>query len=73
MINLDTTLESILERYPRLSVWLMRRGLLCVACPFMKFHTLDDAAVYHNMAPQALLESIRDEVGRLSPPPSDEP
>ncbi|MCL5999545.1 MAG: DUF1858 domain-containing protein [Chloroflexi bacterium] len=69
MVGLDTPLDDLLDRYPRLAVLLMRHGLLCVACPLAQFHTVEQAAIYHNLAPVVLLRAIEAEIVRLNERP----
>jgi hybrid cluster-associated redox disulfide protein len=68
MIGLETSLDNLLNRYPKLAVLLMRQGLLCVACPVAQFHTVEQAAIYHRLEPAVLLNAIREEIRRLYGP-----
>ena len=65
MIGLDTPLDHLLNRYPKLAVLLMRLGLLCVACPLSQFHTITQAADYHKLPPAVLLNAIHQEMRRI--------
>ena len=65
MIGLDTPLDHLLDRYPKLAVLLMRMGLLCVACPLAQFHTIEQAANYHKLPPAVLLNAVKQEIHRI--------
>ena len=68
MIGLDTSLDHLLDRYPKVAVLLMRHGLLCVACPLAQFHTIEQAAAYHQLDSLALLKAIMVEIAQLYGP-----
>lgn len=45
----DMTMEDIMRMWPATIRVVLNHGLLCVGCPFARFHTVNDAIREHRI------------------------
>ena len=64
MIKIDskTTIQELLEHYPRATAAFIKRRMLCVGCPAQAFHAIEDVARIHGGTIDDLCAAIREAV-----------
>ena len=64
MIKIDskTTIQDLLEQYPRVTSMFIERRMLCVGCPAQAFHTLEEVARIHGSTIDDMCAAIRDAI-----------
>lgn len=56
----QTTVDTLLARYPTTGSIFVGRGLMCVGCPFAVFHTVLDVADIYDVNADELLHQLCD-------------
>ena len=66
MIKIDskTTIQDLLEQYPRVTSMFIERRMLCVGCPAQAFHTLEEVARIHGGTIDDMCAAIRDAISK---------
>jgi hybrid cluster-associated redox disulfide protein len=59
MLELSTSIDDALTRYPHLASLFMRHHMICVGCDIARFHTVEEAAQMYEMDPVELLYEMR--------------
>ena len=59
MIELDTPIEDVLNRYPELASLFVHHHMICVGCAIARFHSVREAAVMYHLDPDRFLGELR--------------
>jgi hybrid cluster-associated redox disulfide protein len=64
MIKIDskTTIQELMEHYPRATAAFIKRRLLCVGSPAQAFHAMEDVSRNHGSTIDGLCAAIREAI-----------
>jgi len=57
-IRSDLTLNEIMERWPKSINVFIEHKMMCVGCPIVGFHTINDACREYDLDKEAFLEEL---------------
>ncbi len=58
-IRADTTVDALLDRFPRAAAVFVARRMHCVGCPLARFETIADACAVYRQPIEAMLADLR--------------
>lgn len=58
-IDIDTTVDEIMRRWPATIRVFIDFRVNCVGCPIAEFHTVDDSCREHGVEPERFLAALR--------------
>ncbi|HUZ02662.1 MAG TPA: DUF1858 domain-containing protein [Thermomicrobiaceae bacterium] len=58
-IRADTTIDALLDHFPRAAAVFVRRRMHCVGCPLARFETVGDACAIYRQPVDAMLGDLR--------------
>ena len=59
IIELDTPIDEVLNRYPELASIFVRHHMICVGCAIARFHSIQDAALTYQTDPDLFLREMQ--------------
>jgi hybrid cluster-associated redox disulfide protein len=62
----DVPIETVLEKWPKVSQVFISNRMSCIGCPFSKFHTLQDAREIYQLDKRVIFRQMQEAIGLKS-------
>jgi hybrid cluster-associated redox disulfide protein len=57
-VTIEITVADLLNRWPEIIPFFVRRKFSCIGCSMARFDTLQDVAINYHLDPQLFLEEL---------------
>ena len=68
-VNKKMKFSELIDRYPEISLMLVKKGMHCLACPVSNEETIEEGALAHGVNPDSLIKEIKNEIENIEKKP----